>query len=158
MTSSLEILLRDPGNVFARVDGVLIQVRCGAIGVALIDRISEEVQRLLRAWGERPSGFIAVLEPTAETVSLAVRERQRRIVRATESQGDVKMAMVVVGDGVAAALSRSIARTIMIRHQKLKVVADVDEAARWVAPHVGAGVAETARAVQTVRRLLVAER
>lgn len=156
MPHALEVVLSDRGNVFARKGQLLVQVRCGAISVELIDRVLAEV-RLMLASTRGPCGFIAVLEPSAPTPSLAVRERQRQIVKASETIGDVKMALVVVGEGVQAMLTRTISRAILHQSKKHRVVDDVAEAARWVSPHIGAPVLDVVAVVQEARRLLLDE-
>lgn len=152
MTAPLDIVLSEDGNLFARQDRLLVQVRRGRITIEVLDRIGAEVRAML-ASVRGPTGFVAVLEPTAETVSLAVRERQRLIVKATETQGDVKMALVVVGDGIQASLSRSIARALLHRNHRLKVAHDVDGAAQWVSAHIGIHARDVVAAVQESRRL-----
>src|SRR5689334_21234611 len=129
----LEVVLADADNVFTRDRGLLVQVRRGRLTIPTLDRVEDVVRHLHATWNA-PVGFVAVLEPTAETVSNEVRARQRQIVREAD-RADVRMALLVVGDGLHAKLSRTIARALMIATPRMKCVGDVDGAARWVATH-----------------------
>ena len=99
-----------------------------------------------------------MLEPGAETAPWGVRERQRQLVARVEERSDTRLAAVVLGDSVAASVSRAIGRAMMFRSKRLRVVASINDAAEWVAPHMGVPTEAIFNAVEDARRMLAKNR
>lgn len=148
----LEVVLADTDNVFLRRGALLVQVRRGTLNLDTLDTIDRAVRRILLSW-DGPAAFIAVLEPNAPTISSEVRDRQRRIVAQSMKLEHVRMALLVVGGGLNAGLSRSIARALLFRNPRCRVAQDLDDAARWVAGHIGMPLHDVVATVQHSRQL-----
>jgi hypothetical protein len=152
---AFDAILCEPANVLAAAPPLVVQVRRGVLTDEVLSHLEAVMLdlrgRLLR--GGKPMGFVAVLEATAAVANDEVRARQRRVIESWMGGVDARIAAMVVGDGLTPMLQRTVARGVMFGDPRVRVTKTTDEAAAWIAPHLGAATAEVASAIERARAL-----
>jgi hypothetical protein len=134
---------------------LLVQVRRGAMTLAALNAIERRVREprvRIVAPGARVA-LVAVLEEGAPVVRDEVREEQRRVIHGMFDGIDGQIAVIVVGDGLVSTLQRTVARGMAFTTRRTRVVKTPEEAAAWVAPHLGVAAAEVRSVVERARGL-----
>lgn len=151
-SSKPSILLDIGGNVLARTGGAIVQVRSGALTSEVFSALTTTVRRLMsREHGAL--GLLSLIEPSAEVVAEELRARQKEFVSRVLERPDVRMAVVNVGDDVAASMKRTMARMLVRPHERLRACKDIAEACAYVGPHAGVPVQELAEMIEEARRV-----
>ena len=147
---SLSVLLEVGGNVLARHGSVIVQVRTGALSHEVFGALVANVRRLT-PHKPGPIGMLAVIEADAEVVETEVRARQKDFVTRLLERPEVRMAVVVVGDDVAASMRRTMARMLVPSNERLRACGDVEEGCAFVGPHAGVPTAALVESVTEAR-------
>lgn len=132
---------------------LLVQVRRGPMTAAALQMI-ERGLRELRGRGLRSGHRVAAvpyLEETAPVMHDELRAEQRRVVHAMLEGLDVRLSPVIGGHGVTALLQRTLVRGITFADRRVRVATGAEEAAAWVAPHLGVPAAEVVDAILRAR-------
>ena len=82
-----------------------------------------------------------------------VRGTQRRTINAMFEKADVRIAVVVVGEGLVSTLQRTVARGVALTSRRARIVKWPEEASAWIAPHLGVGAAEVRAVIDRARAL-----
>jgi hypothetical protein len=136
MGSALEILVEDEGNLLARLENVVIQVRTGTMNESVLDRM-ESAARLTRASTTGPVGGIAVIEEGAALAGPELRARQAQVVRALVSDPRTYLVSVVLGDSVGTRAVRTVMRLLLLRAPRLHTAGSVGEGVDWLVARLG---------------------
>lgn len=152
--ASFEAVLCDANHAIAVAVPLLVQVRRGPMTIRDLDEIERRVRevRARLSAGQR-IGLVAVLEEGVPVASEEVRLRQRRLISAMIDGLDARIAAIVVGAGIGPMLHRTIARGVLFANPRVKIGHTAEEAAAWVAPHLGASPADVTAVVQRTRAL-----
>jgi hypothetical protein len=153
----LELLFQNADNLVARRGHIVIQVRSGALGVEAMEAVVQGLQ-LVRAEKLAKPAAIAVLEDGAPMPDRAMRARQKELVPRHAAPQDLRMAVAILGEGAGASLLRTVARTLTLTPDRVKVTGSVEHACRWLAPHVGVNALELRAWVDDARERLRASR
>ncbi|MGE0786362.1 MAG: hypothetical protein AB7S26_11785 [Sandaracinaceae bacterium] len=133
MSAGFDLRFSLDGTSLVRHANFLVQVRRGELTSRVLDRISEETERL--GVGLTRGAFVGVVEESAEMPSRALRERQRRLISDWMERTDSRLAAVILGDTVGAKLIRTVSR-LLVDHPGVRVVGSVAEGRRWIEGHV----------------------
>lgn len=129
---ALEVLFSDSDNTIARSKHVMFQVRVGTMTHQRLAAIEQAV-RLSRAQRGGVLGAMIVMEDTAEVPPPDVRAAQRALVEDLLADSEVRVGIVIPGQGVKSMLLRTVLRTGFAWSSTVKIGATVEEAARWIA-------------------------
>lgn len=143
----------DPDHAVIWCAPLLVQVRRGPMTKAALAAI-ERGLRDQRGRGLRPGARVAAvpyLEANAPVMHDELRAEQRRVVHAMLEGLDVRLGPVIGGQGVTAMLQRTLVRGISFADRRVRVASNAEEAAAWVAPHLGVAVGEVVDAIQRAR-------
>ncbi len=144
-------LFDGPGNVLLVHGNVLIHVRTGEMTSAVLGAFERQLTRLAKRY--QRAGYVGVIEPSAGVPARHVRLEQKALIETQLSRIDARLAVVIIGDGVGAKLSRAVARVLVPHRGAVCVVGTVREACVFLDTHVDdearAGLHE---AVQRARR------
>lgn len=133
---AVEIIASDADNTIGWMANVFVQVRTGKMTIEAVKRL-ESTARLLRVRSAGPVGAIAVLENSAEVVSSKVRDAQRGAVLSLMQDPRTFMTAVIAGEGVKAALLRSVTRFVAPKMPRLHSAVDLIHASEWLAKALG---------------------
>lgn len=156
-TESSPILFDVSGNVLARHESVLVQVRSGPLKMETFLALTSSVRGLIHtATGKL--GFIGVIEKNAGVVSSDVRARQREFVSSILERREVRMAIVILGDDVGATMRRTMARMLVPGHGQVRICATVAEACSSIATHTSVPTRKLEELVEVARKASLASR
>lgn len=130
--SLLEIVMRDEGFVVAVYDTVMMQVRTRPLRVSDLEAIGAAAAKVVLGVGDQPVGFLGVLEEGAEPPEGAVREAQRATMGRFIQDPRVNMAGVILGTSPRTTIYRTMVRLLGVGQPRMRVVADIEEAADWL--------------------------
>ncbi|HEY1101719.1 MAG TPA: hypothetical protein VGF99_22455 [Myxococcota bacterium] len=127
---ALETLFHDRnGNAFGRLDDRLfVQARTGVLTMATLEAADDNLKK-------RPllgvGGALAVVNGDAGIMPADIRARQMEFLKGLLAGGSW-MVTVVRGETVHASTMRSLGRMMLLGQQRLRHMADVGEAARFL--------------------------
>ena len=134
MTTPTQLVLfsRGPDGVFALWRrSIVLQVRRGALTLATLESAAS-VLRGATVSG-RPLGALLVVEAGAPLPGGDVREVQRVLLRDLGAHEHVRVAPVILGDDVTAALQRSAGRLVAVGNPRVQRFETIPSAAGWLA-------------------------
>lgn len=145
MRGGVYVVYEQRGNVVARIDAaVLLFVRTRPLEREALDAI-ERLALGIDEFRKGPVGALAVIDGQAGLSDNTLLQRQRIFLRGfVRSEGDVYLAMVVLGDAVQSIAMRAVVRMFMIGRKTMHLDSDLDRAARWLGERVGRDPGEIA--------------
>jgi hypothetical protein len=156
--AGLQIVHHAEGNIVGLLDDTaLLFVRNRPLREQALDAIERTAQRFGLAPG-RPVGALAVVDGNAGMSERKLIERQRTFMRGfVRSDGEVYVAMAVLGDSVQSTTMRAVVRLFTVGNRRIQMSASIDEAARWLGPRLKLGPLRLASALGDLQKLLEAE-
>lgn len=151
----METVLVSADHVLTIAPPLLVQVRRGPMTLDVLELIEQQARTLRRRFAEpkRRVAFASILEEGAPVASNEVRARQRVLIETLMEGLDARIVVAVMGDGVSSMLQRSVARGLMFAHPRVRVAKSPEDAAAWIAPHLGLACAQVVSAIQRTRDL-----
>ncbi len=133
---SIEVLVRDSGNLLARYRNVVLQVRTGEMTLPMLQRI-ESAALLARAATSGNVGAVAIIEEGAVLASADIRAEQAAVVRRLLRDPRTHFVTVVVGQSVGTRAINTVMRLLLLGVPRLRSMGRIDEAIEWLAPKLG---------------------
>ena len=130
----MRVLHADADNVFVSEGRLVVQVRRGTMTHQTLDTVEKHI---VGRTSKEIAGYVVVMEDSAGVPDADVRKRQQTTVRKTLIDGGSYVAVIMLATGVRASILRAISRTMSIGFARTSTFADVEAAARWIAPFVG---------------------
>ena len=144
------VLLDVGGNVLLRRDRILVQVRRGPLTAEVLGAIEITTRHLLQS-SKDPVGFVSILEVGAPVVEAELRARQRAVITELLTRGNARLVAVIIGDGVAASLRRTLVRTTVVGNPRIEICATPADAARVMNAHTGMTTQSVSEAISDAR-------
>jgi hypothetical protein len=154
---SLEVLLKNEGNLLARYGNVVLQVRSGEMTLDVLAKM-ESAALLARAASAGPVGAVAVIEEGATLASAEIRAEQARVVKRLLGDSRTHFVTVIIAETVATRAISAVMRLLLIGTPRLKSVGTIDDAVDWLVPRVGTVTPSELRRVISDARAALRER
>jgi hypothetical protein len=147
-----EVLLKDAdGTMVLWRRSVLVQVRRGQLTAEVLQRAGAALRPLLREG--HPLGALFVLEPTAAVPTDEIRAMQASLLDELTAHAPMRMAAVILGEGVTPSLNRSAGRLVAMGKRSLQRFSDERAGEAWLAAQLSAlGAQVTAEDLAAVVR------